>query len=84
MLVAASESAGPSGLSEDLLEDEEGVDEHERRLEEVHREHRDLEVFAVIAGQLELLAVVDEVDPAVPGFDDLAGLVDFAVLGFRG
>jgi hypothetical protein len=37
-------------FGEDLLQDER-VDEHERGLEEVHRQHRDLEVFAVIAGQ---------------------------------
>jgi hypothetical protein len=44
----------------------------------VHREHRDLEVVAVLAGELGVLAVVDEVDAAVPSLDDLAGFVNLS------
>jgi hypothetical protein len=51
-------------------------------LEEVHGEHRHLEVLAVIAGQFVVLAVVDEVDAAVPGFHDLPGFVHVAADGF--
>ena len=50
LLVAGGEPLGPFGLGEDLLDDER-VDEHQRGLQEMHREHRDLLVFAVIAGQ---------------------------------
>ena len=77
LAVAICEPAGPFGLGEDLLQDE-GVDEHERGLEYVHGEHRDLEVFAVFAGELGVLAVVDEVDAAVPGLDDLARFVNLS------
>lgn len=42
---------GPFGVGEHLLEHE-GVDVHERGLEEVHSEHRDFLAFAVGAGEL--------------------------------
>ena len=44
----------------------------------MHGEHRDLEVLAVFAGEFRVLAVVDEVDAAVPGLDDLAGFVNLS------
>ncbi len=50
LFVAGGEPLGPFGFGEDLLDDE-GVDEHQRGLQEMHREHRDLLVFVVIAGQ---------------------------------
>jgi len=40
-LAAVGEPAGPLRFGQDLLDDER-VDEHERGLQEVHREHRDL------------------------------------------
>jgi hypothetical protein len=49
---------------------------------QVHGEHRDLLVLAVLAGQLGVLAVEDEVDPAVPLLDHLAGFVDLTADGF--
>jgi len=61
-----------------------GVDEDERRLQEVDCEHRDFLVLAVVAGQLGVLAVEDEVDPAVPVLDDLSSLVDFVADGLVG
>jgi hypothetical protein len=79
--VAVGEPLRPFGLGEDLLEDER-VDEHERGLQEVHGEHRDLEVVAVVAGEFVVLAVVDEVDAAVPGLHDLPGFVNLAADGF--
>jgi hypothetical protein len=83
LLVAVVQPFRPGWFGEDLLDDE-GVDEHERCLEEVHREHRDLLVFAVLAGQLGVFAVEDELEAAVPVLDDLSAFVDLPADGFVG
>jgi hypothetical protein len=74
--VFLSELAGPGRVAEHRLK-ELGVDD-QAGLQEVEREHGDLGVLAVVAGDDALAAVVDLVVGGVPVLDDLQPAVDLA------
>jgi hypothetical protein len=76
-------SLGPLRFREDLLK-EEGVDVDEGGLEQVQREHGDLLVFLVGAGELAALAVEEDLVGAVPGLHYLAAFVDLSAERWRG
>ena len=65
----------PRRFGQDLLQ-QQGVDVHERGLEQVQREHRRLGVLLVRAGQGAVLAVVEHGVRAVPVLHDLEAAVD--------
>ena len=74
--VRIGELRRPRWIGEYLL-DEQGVDEHQRGLQQMHREHRDFLAFAIGAGEFGVLAVEDCAVGAIPVLDDLQAFVDF-------
>jgi hypothetical protein len=54
------------------------IDVHQRRLEQVQREHGDFGVFAVGAGEIAVLALEDDGVAGVPVFHHLQAAVDLA------
>lgn len=73
--VPAREAGRPGPLGHDPL-DQQGVEVHQGRLQEVEGEHGDFLVFPVGAGELAFLAVVQDGVGAVPVLDDLEPFVD--------
>ncbi len=75
--VLVAQSRCPGGLGQDLLH-QQGVDVHERGLQQMQREHAGLGVFLVRATQRAVLAVVQDGVRRVPVFYDLQSAVDLA------
>jgi len=73
--VLASEDVAPFRFSKNSL-DHEGIDEDERGLEQVQRQHREFVLVTAVAGELTALAEEDDVVDAVPPFDDVQPGVD--------
>lgn len=67
--VGVGEPLLPLLLAQDVLE-KQGVDVHQRRLEQVQRQHRDLLGLLVGAGQVAVLAIEQVVVGGVPVLHD--------------